>query len=289
MTSALAARAAAIQPLLTAPRHAADARGTQMPHELRERYGSDLVIPLAAGRPTIVANFVSTLDGVVSYNTPDAAGGREISGFFEPDRFVMGLLRSLADVVLIGAGTLRADPDGRWTPAWVHPESAVDVARLRAQLGLPSSPTTAVVSGSGNIDLAHPGLSTQDVPVLVVTSEHGVTRLRSQDRPSNLELIVAGEERVGASELVDILARRGARVVLCEGGPQLLGQLLAAGAVDELFLTLAPQIAGRSIDSSRLALVEGRAFGIDGAPWADLVDLRVSGSHLFTRYRFRRS
>jgi riboflavin biosynthesis pyrimidine reductase len=289
MSSAVLARAATIQPLLTASRDAIDARGGHLPDELRLRYGSDLAIPLSTDRPTIVANFVSTLDGVVSYNTPAAAGGGEISGSFEPDRFVMGLLRALADVVLIGAGTLRADPASRWTPAWVHSESELAFAQLRAQLSLAPVPTTVVVTGSGNVDLAHPGLSTPDVPVLVVTSEHGAARLLGQDRPSNLDVIVSGESRIGTSTLVDVLAHRGARLVLCEGGPQLLGQLLDAGTLDELFLTVAPQIAGRSSDNSRLALVEGRAFGVDRAPWADLVDVRASGSHLFTRYRFRRS
>jgi riboflavin biosynthesis pyrimidine reductase len=56
--------------------------------------------------------------------------------------------------------------------------------------------------------------------------------------------------------------------------------------IDELFLTIAPQIAGRSESTPRLGLVEGAAFTVDAAPWSRLVDLRRSGDHLFARYRF---
>src|ERR1051326_3331512 len=107
--------ASRFEALVLAPDRGGDPRGG-LTAALRERYGSDLRIPLREDRPTVIANFVSTLDGVVSFQTPDAMGGGEISGFFEPDRFVMGLLRTLADAVLVGAGTLRAAPKHRWIP-----------------------------------------------------------------------------------------------------------------------------------------------------------------------------
>ena len=125
---------------------------------LRERYGGDLWVPLHTDRPTVIANFVSALDGVVSFQTPDAMGGGEVSGFFEPDRFVMGLLRSLANVVLVGAGTMRATPKHRWVPAHVSRAFADDFAQLRSRLGLPAQPTTAILTASGDIELGHPGV-----------------------------------------------------------------------------------------------------------------------------------
>ncbi|MGH2382054.1 MAG: dihydrofolate reductase family protein, partial [Candidatus Limnocylindria bacterium] len=70
----------------------------------------------------------------------------------------------------------------------------------------------------------------------------------------------------------------------CEGGPHLFGQLLAAGCVDELFLTLAPQLAGRSAATPRLSLVEDIAFDVAFAHWGRLTDLRRAGDHLFARY-----
>lgn len=259
------------------------ARGSRLPEALRARYGGDLVIPLRRDRPTVVVNFVSTLDGVTSYATPEAAGGGEISGFFEPDRFVMGLLRSLADVVLIGAGTLRAAAHERWTPEYVHPPSSAGYAALRRELGLAAEPTTAVVTSSARIDLDHPGLADPRVPVLIITSDSGAAALDGRTA-GHVEVAVAGRQRGEPQRLLDVLNRRGAELVLCEGGPRLFGELLRAGLVDELFLTWAPQIAGRSPAVPRLGLVEGTSFAVSDAPWARLVDLRRAGDHLFTRY-----
>ena len=267
------------------------ARGGSLPAALRSRYDGDLVVPLVDGRPTVIGNFVSTLDGVVAFDRDGSNGGGEVSGFFEPDRFVMALLRGLADVVMVGAGTVRADPRGRWVAQSVHPSSAAEVASWRREMGLAPNPTTVVVSRSGDVDLGHTGLAHPDIPVLLVTTESG--RRRLQDRgavPSNVEILDNGTNAVDPAWLIAELGRRGARVVLSEGGPHLIGELIGASLLDELFLTVAPQLAGRSAPGDeRLALLEGVSFAPDTAPWAELVDLRVAGSHLFTRYRFGES
>lgn len=259
-------------------------RGGNLPPPLQDRYGGDLAVQLRGDRPTIAVNFVSTLDGVVSYGTPEATGGGEISGFFEPDRFVMGLLRSLSDAVLIGAGTLRAGAGEAWTPQFIHPDSAAEYGALRASLRLAANPTTVVVTGSGEIDLDRPGLADPEVPVLIVTSDHAAPRLH--DVRSHVAVVTAGTDAVEPLALVARLAERGFGLVLCEGGPHLFGELLAAALVDELFLTIAPQIAGRGKDSSRLALVEGVGFDVEGAKWGTLIGLRQAAHHLFVRYRF---
>lgn len=276
--------AATLEPLVMAPPTPGRVRGGDLPATLRARYGSDLSIPLRADRPTTIVNFVSTLDGVVSYNTPEAGGGGEISGHFEPDRFVMGLLRALADVVLVGAGTVRAAPGGTWTPRSVHPASDAEFRELRERLGLPPNPITAIVTGSGSIDLGHTGLSDPAIEVMVITTDAGEALLRRQAVPDHVALWSTGA-RVEARSVLAALASRCAEVVLCEGGPHLLGQLLRADLVDELFLTIAPQLAGRSRSIARLSLVEGSAFHVADAPWARLADLRRAGDHLFARYR----
>jgi riboflavin biosynthesis pyrimidine reductase len=275
----------AIEPLLVAD-VSARARTAKLSPYLRDAYGSDIAIPLRSDRPTVISNFVSTLDGVVSYNTPEQAGGGEISGFSDADHFVMGLLRALSDVVLIGAGTLRAAHGEAWSHRFTHRESAEELSDLRASLGLAPEPTTAVVSRSGEIDLRHPGLSDPDVPVLIVTTENGASALMSQGLATNVEVVAVGTDRVEPRSLVDSLADRGAEVVLCEGGPHLFGQMLSSHLIDELFLTFAPQVAGRAKDTPRLSLVEGSSFTVADAPWSRLVDLRRSDSHLFARYRF---
>jgi riboflavin biosynthesis pyrimidine reductase len=200
----------------------------------------------------------------------------------------MALLRSLSDAVLVGAGTLRDTPQHAWLPAHTYPSGAADFAAMRADLGLAPQPTTVVVTASGEIDLAQRGLARADVPVTIVTTDRGLETLRRQSVDSpRVEIVSAGETRVDAAALLEILRARGWQVVLCEGGPHLIGQLLEAKAVDELFLTVSPQVAGRSVDQPRLGLVEGVSFDLDAAPWSQLVDLRRSGSHLFARYRFQ--
>ena len=83
-------------------------------------------------------------------------------------------------------------------------------------------------------------------------------------------------DRVEPTDVLETLSFHGAELVLCEGGPHLLGQLLDADLVDELFLTLAPHLAGRSDAIPRLSLVEDVAFDAGTARWARLVDLRLS-------------
>ena len=279
-------RSAPLRRLLEADTADGRARIARLPTPLAERYGSDLAIRLVDGRPTVVANFVTTLDGVVAFDPAGGLGGGAVSGYFEPDRFVMALLRSIADAVLIGAGTVRSDSKGRWVAASVHPDTANETARVRAELGLATNPTTVIVSASGDLDPRHPALSDPAIPALIATTERGSARLAGLSLADHVVVRVVGQERVDPTTLVKLLGDRGVELVLCEGGPHLIGDLVGAGLLDELFLTTAPQLAGHAKNDKRLSLVEGREFSVDEAPWAELADVRVSGSHLFSRYRF---
>lgn len=260
-------------------------RGGRLPANLAARYGADLAIPLRRDRTTIVANFVSTLDGIVALDRVGATGGREISGGFEHDRFVMGLLRATADAVLVGAGTVRASRSRDWTPGGVHPRSAPAYARWRRQLDLAPAPTVVVVTATGDIARGEGWLAGRDQAVLVVTTDRGAARLREFEPRDDVEVVALGSDsRVPVDALLDLLRERGFRLVLSEAGPTLFGQLLAARAVDEVFLTLAPQVAGRADRSPRLGLVEGTAFTLATTPWARLRSVMRSADHLFLRY-----
>jgi riboflavin biosynthesis pyrimidine reductase len=275
-----------LRELFAAPVEAERTRGGTLPAALAEHYDGDLRIPLRTDRPTVIANFVTTLDGVVAFDGEGLSGGGEVSGFYEPDRFVMGLLRSLADVVLVGAGTVRAAPKHEWTARHVHRRSAGAYAEFRRASGVTSTePTTMVVTARGGLDPQHPGLSAADVPVVVVTSTAGAGRLGALRFGSHVTVEVAGDgDVVPAQDIVALAARVGARVVLCEGGPHVIGDLLAARLLDELFLTVAPQVAGRDETTTRLALVEGTAFSAGEAPWAALRSVHQASDHLFLRY-----
>lgn len=264
-----------------------DLRGAGLPWALERAYGGGLSIPLRLGDPTVIANFVSTIDGVVAFDTEGATGGGEVSGFHEPDRFVMGLLRTLADVVMVGAGTVRAAPTHRWTPGHVHRASAgVFAAWRRREAIAQPEPTTMVVTRSGLLDPMHPGLIDSRIPVVIVTTPEGAARLAGVAFGPHVRVVMDRSPDLPAVALRVASGDLGARIVLCEGGPHLLGELLERRRVHELFLTLAPQIAGRAT-VQRLGLMEGRAFEPATAPWSDLVSVTRSSDHLFLRYRLR--
>jgi riboflavin biosynthesis pyrimidine reductase len=258
-----------------------------MPVELVRRYGGDLLVPIRPGRPTVLANFVSSIDGIVAYGDGDLAGGGLISGNHEPDRFVMGLLRAVADVVVVGAGTLRGSSRHRWTAQHVHPVSAPLFAAWRSSMGLTINPITVIVTASGEIPLDHAGLNDPDIAVVVATTPMGADRLGSAGLGHHVtvEPIRSGRRLTG-EDILSMAPIRAARVALTEGGPHLLGELVAADVLDELFLTLAPQLIGRSADARR-GLVEGVALAPDDGRWERLESVRRSTDHLFLRYRRR--
>jgi riboflavin biosynthesis pyrimidine reductase len=265
-----------------------DVRGGPLPPALAGRFPGELTIPLQPGRPTLIANFVTSLDGIVALGPGESsAGGGEISGFSEADRYMMALLRGLADAVVIGAGTVRAGRRHVWTPARVQPDLADAFAAWRSELWLTPQPTTIIVTASGNLDPAHAGLNAPGVPVVVATTPAGAERLAGLPLPSNVRVEAVGEgERVPAGAVLEVIRGTGARVALCEGGPHLFGELLRARLVDELFLTLAPQAYGRDASLHRLGLVEGTSFGEGQGRWAQLASVRRAGDDLFLRYRF---
>ncbi|HET7754032.1 MAG TPA: dihydrofolate reductase family protein, partial [Anaeromyxobacteraceae bacterium] len=119
-----------------------------LPPELLSLYGPLRMRPRSE-RPHVFANFVASVDGVVAIDPPRGTGA-DISRGNPQDRAVMGLLRAIADAVVIGAGNLRAEGDHVWTAAHVCPELSPAYARLRAALGKPPAPIQVVVTGSGD-------------------------------------------------------------------------------------------------------------------------------------------
>lgn len=281
---------ASVDPSLATLIDRAPAPAWPLPPPLAGWYGGPLGFPAPAGRPYVIANFVTTLDGVVSYAIPGQAGGGPISGNNVPDRFVMGLLRACADAVVIGAGTLRAMRlNHAVTPGYIFPPATAEYAGLRRALGKPPQPVTVVVTGRGDLDLGAAAFRAPDVPVLIVTTDAGAARLAQAGAlPGAVTVHSAGPgpEVPVAAVLAALGAVSPASLVLTEGGPLMLGTFLAGGALDELFLTLAPQLAGRAGDGFRPALVEGLAFMPERAPWGRLLSAKSAGDHLYLRYAF---
>ncbi len=258
-----------------------------LPPELEGLYGP-LSLPAQSGIPYVFGNFVTTLDGVVALGGPGADGGGLISGFNKHDRMIMGLLRAVADAVIVGAGTLRSVPDHFWTAQHIYPALSLVYEELRDALGKPEPPLHVFVTARGELDPGLPVFQTGTVPVLTVTTPAGAERLSKAGMPAAVQIATGANERaVSAQDVLAALAQvRQSDLVLVEGGPQLMGDFFAEKRLHELFLTLAPQVAGRDGTTERPGFVSGRRFAPEQPLWGELVSLKRGGSHLFLRYAF---
>jgi riboflavin biosynthesis pyrimidine reductase len=261
--------------------------------ELRELYDGDLHLHTSgAARPLVIANFVSTLDGVVSYEIKNNSGGATISGSDLADRFIMGLLRASADAVMVGAGTLRdVSAKSLWTPESTYPDAKRLYAEYRVNsLHKPQYPLLAIVSGSGQLDLDRAIFRTPATRTVVITTSAGREKLTRRGATAldsvEVHALNSTSGAIAPQAILQLLQSQfGVKTLLHEGGPTLFGQFLAADAVDELFLTLSPQIAGRERDVSRPAVVEGVQFTPDSAPWFQMVSIKEQAAYLYLRYR----
>ena len=226
------------------------------------------------GRAWLRTNFVATLDGSIS-----GADGRSGSINTASDHHVFGLHRALADVILVGAQTVRTEG-----------YRAVDLAdwqrEIRSREGLRPIPTLAVVSRSLELDpaLAHP--DRPHGPVMIFTTDHPSAELEPF-RAAGIEISMVGgseDQRVDLARAVEDLAAAGMPRILCEGGPRLHRDLLAAELVDELSLTLSPVVVGGvgRRATSGAALPHQLGFDLHHALWAE-------DQTLFTGYRRRRT
>jgi riboflavin biosynthesis pyrimidine reductase len=187
----------------------------------------------------------------------------------DTDKTVFRLLRSLADVVLVGAGTFRAE---RYAPSRL----ADHLRQWRVERGRPPVPPIAVVSRSLDLDLEAPVFTDTEVRTLVVTTADADPEARARIAEV-ADVVVAGESRLDPAAALRALRERGHEIVLCEGGGVLNAELLAAGLLDELCLTVSPRVGG---DPSRI---------VADAPRIPLADLRLAhvladGDELYLRY-----
>jgi riboflavin-specific deaminase-like protein len=210
-------------------------------------------------------NFVESIDGAA---TVDGRSGG-MSGDGDKRRF--DLLRRAADAVIVGAGTVRVEGYG---PLRVSDASAA----WRAAHGMSEHPVFVIVSRSLGLDPGSRIFTEAPVrPVIVTTASPAAAAARARFEDV-ADVIAVGDETVDLAAAMDALRARGLRRLLCEGGPSLFGSLVAADLVDELCVTVAPQLnAG---DAKRI---------VDGAPESPrtmrLVEVLTSGSELLLRYR----
>jgi riboflavin biosynthesis pyrimidine reductase len=214
-----------------------------------------------AGRHLRV-NFVTSLDGSVTID--GRSGGLGSPG----DRRIFQVLRALSDVVLVGHGTAAAEGYGPIT-------ADSSVGRLRASIGRPPTASIAVVSKRASLDPAS-GLVTGAVsPTILVTCASADAGRREALAAVGVTVLVCGDDQVDLPLALDRLAELGHEHVLCEGGPTLFRDLLTAGVVDELDLSIAPALVG----SEHRLLRE-----LPDAVRPDLRQVLEEDGTLFTRY-----
>ena len=203
----------------------------------------------------------------------------------------MGLLRAAADAVIVGAGALAADPRHVWTAQAICPELASEYDKLAYKLGKHGPPLNVLVSASGNVNLRLPVFAGGIVQTLILTTAGGSKRLLKQKVPSSVQILTlpARGSKIPSAAMLDALDRvKAGKRVLVEGGPTLLAAFYKSRLLDEQFVTLAPQIAGRDIDDGRPSLVMGETFAPRDPLWGKLVDARRGTRLLFLRYAFPR-
>jgi riboflavin biosynthesis pyrimidine reductase len=263
-------------------------RALPLPPNLSRLYGA-FRLPVPRSGLHVFSNFVSTLDGVVSLQVKGHSGGGDISGFSGQDRMVMGLLRAAADAVIVGSGTLAADPEHLWTPQAICPELGDDYRRLADAMAKPRAALNVIVSAEGRVNLRLPVFASGKVAAMIITTLRGAKQLRKQRVPDSVQ-IHATRRRSGAIPAAAILRAVDQAItgkqVLVEGGPRLLATFYKERLIDEQFLSLAPQLAGREIGDSRLGLVMGKTFAPRDPRWGQLTDARQGSRLLFLRYSF---
>ena len=215
-------------------------------------------------RPWVLMNMISTLDGAI-----------EVGGVSGPlggpgDKTVFGTVRTLPDVILVGAATITAE---HYNP------TSTSVSTRARRLAAASWPVArlAVVSASLGFDLGLPMFAKPDQRPLVITTDDADDE-RIAAVSQHADVIRAGGQRVDLAAALEALGGLGARVVLSEGGPSLNGQLLAHDLVDEICLSIAPMAAAGG--ASRIA----RGPELDVPSEFDLAHVLTEDHYLFLRY-----
>ncbi|MFF4907377.1 pyrimidine reductase family protein [Streptomyces sp. NPDC001260] len=207
--------------------------------ELAAAYAYPEPAPGGERVPWLRANMVSTLDGAAQHD----GKSQPISN--ATDMRIFGTLRALADVVVVGAETVRQEG---YRPA----RARAEFAAAREAAGQAPAPAIAVVSASLDLDLSLPLFASPLVPTLVLTGAAAAPERVAAAEKAGARVVIAGDGvGVEPDRAVRALAELGHTRLLTEGGPRLLGQLVAAGVLDELCVTVSPMLTAG--DAQRIA------------------------------------
>ncbi|HZJ39635.1 MAG TPA: pyrimidine reductase family protein [Demequina sp.] len=216
--------------------------------------------------PRVRVNFISSLDGAATLD--GLSGGLNNAD----DKLVFDTLRLLTDVIVVGAGTVRAE-------GYAGMSLSTADAAWRVSQGWAAQPPLAIVSGRLDLDPGHP-LFTEAATRPLVLTHAGSPVERREALASRADVLVCGETELDPRLMVAALAARGLSQILCEGGPSLFGALIEADCVHELCLSLSPILEGGS--AGRIS------HGVQATRAMSLEHVLTAGDMVFLRYERRR-
>lgn len=224
-------------------------------------------------RPYVISNMVMSLDGTVVVEGTERGLGSAV------DQALMRELRVNVDVVINGANTLRISG----TSSRVS-EHLIDIRRSR---GLTPHPVAAVLSASGDLPLERLFFTARDFDAVVFLADSAPEDRRAAIEATGRQVVSVPADAAVPAMLRHMRLEQGARSLLVEGGPHLLGSLIAAGALDEYFLTLGPVVVAG--DSALPATVAPRPPSLAGLTQLELVSAHCEPTtgELYLRYRRR--
>ncbi|MBM3945670.1 MAG: hypothetical protein FJ317_09345 [SAR202 cluster bacterium] len=225
-------------------------------------------------RPGVLLNMVMSLDGKVVIEGTEQGIGSSV------DQLLMRELRVNADVVLNGAGTLRASG----TSSRLGDDA---LARLRAGRGKPRLPTAAVLSASGDLPFDRTFFTARDFDAIVYMTDSTPADRQEAARITGRPLVILPAAEAAAAMLRHMRQTLAAEVLLVEGGPAINAALFALDAVDEVFLTVGPVVVG---GQDTLTPVGGTPFTRETAPRFSLVWAHPNSEtgEVYLRYRRQR-
>lgn len=242
-----------------------------MPSEIDiDHLYDDLTFPEGKdGRPYVVFNMVSTVDGRVTIK------GRSQPVGSGTDHQLMRKIRAAADMVLIGAGTLRAENINFALP--------VDLQEARVSRGLSRVPFAAVLSPSAELPLNRTFFTSQEFTSIVFTTKKARPE-RIRELEGHAQVVVVGESDIGLPHLMSVLATQfGVKRVVIEGGPTLNASMVRARYADELFWTVAPKVVG----GRELSMIQTPELLSDTGLPLRLISAYAFKDEVYLRYAFK--
>ncbi|MEM9777494.1 MAG: dihydrofolate reductase family protein [Chloroflexota bacterium] len=258
----------------------------QLPPEYLSLYPGDWQIPEINGRPYVYTDFAISRDGRITYKEEGYVGGADITQNNRPDLWFMAFLRTRADAIMNGYGTITLEIEQDWTAENLFPDEAASFKALRRHFGYTKPPIVVILSHDGRINFEGIALQQPDLHVVLATSNDGADHAKNFSVPATVDVHGMGENGADLQRTVDMLySDYGVRNLLSEGGSTVQAGLLAAKLIDEEFVTWCPSFVGRSDAKFRPSYTEGVAWHPTEAPYSRPLSLHRNGDLLYLRTR----